>query len=661
MNARSGDFVARFVYRNPLDLPRISHGEIVDNTAEGVHVEQPGAVRLFRRAPPDFHDDPDDVGLFEPFHEILVTYPPVFTISLRDATLVGSRSVLSREGFFVNDIGHLTPEDVRNFAKTLDRSEEITHLAPLGDEGAFTPAVDGQPEVHLEGPVVILTSAEAGNFGSFLFRDLVKLVNLVDMPANWRFLIHIAHETYEQFLELARVPRERVIRHEPHTVYYIDQAIIPGLRGPAGLADPQTLGFYESLRAQCDSGVRGRRLYISRYSISAARPTGRVMLNEEELIARLRPLGFDIIEPQSLTATEQIAAFASADLVVGPSGSGMFNAVFCRRGTKLIDIESEPHWIHPHCCLFASAGLQYGIFEGLPANRDWSIHHKPWRVNIEALLQRISTFAPIHRTPTDTRVSSTPLQLSDAVETPFWSVPDLTGEDYTAVLQRFHRTFNPRTYLEIGVLNGATLDLANCSSIAVDPQFSIERPILTNKPACCFFQMKSDDFFRKFDPSAIFGQSIDMAFLDGLHWFEFLLRDFLNVERHSKANSVIFLHDCIPTDEHVGRRDANDHRLRERSAHPDWWAGDVWKTLSILLRYRPDLRVVAFNAGPTGLIAVTHLDPASTVLAERYFYLVDEYKDQTLADHGNTYFSSLRFIDARQYALPNALSCLFWL
>jgi hypothetical protein len=126
-----------------------------------------------------------------------------------------------------------------------------------------------------------------------------------------------------------------------------------------------------------------------------------------------------------------------------------YNAVFCRRGAKLIDIESEPHWIYPHSCRFASAGLQYGIFEGLPANRDWSIHHKPWHVNIEAPLQRISTFAPIQGTPTaDTRVSSTPSRLSDAVKTPFWSVPDLTGEDYTTVLQRFHKTFSPKNYPE---------------------------------------------------------------------------------------------------------------------------------------------------------------------------------------------------------------------
>jgi capsular polysaccharide biosynthesis protein len=60
------------------------------------------------------------------------------------------------------------------------------------------------------------------------------------------------------------------------------------------------------------------------------------MLNEAALIERLRPLGFDIVEPQCLTAAAQIAAFAAADLVVGPSGSRMFNAVFCRPGTKLI-------------------------------------------------------------------------------------------------------------------------------------------------------------------------------------------------------------------------------------------------------------------------------------------------------------------------------------
>jgi hypothetical protein len=208
-NATPSDHGTRFVYRNPLDLPRIGYSDIVANSAEGVHVEQPGTVRLFPRVPPMFHDDPDGAAVFQPFDEIVVTYPPVFTTSLRNATVVGFRSVLSHEGFFVGDIGHLKSADVRKFVKTLGRSQEIAHLVPEGEEGVFSHDIRGHPEVHLEGPVVVLTSAEAGNFGSFVYRDIVKLVNLIEIPRNWRFLIHIAETTYRQFLELAGLPNER--------------------------------------------------------------------------------------------------------------------------------------------------------------------------------------------------------------------------------------------------------------------------------------------------------------------------------------------------------------------------------------------------------------------------------------------------------------------
>jgi hypothetical protein len=182
------DLAAKFVYRNPLDLPRISYADIVKNQAEGVYIEPPGARRRFYRKQPVFHDDPDGAGLFPLFQEVVVTYPPVFTVSLRDVRLVGFRSVLSREGFFVDDVGHLTPEDARNFAQGLSRSNEIIGLAPMASDGVFGHVRGGQSELSLEGPVVVLTSAEPGNFGSFLYRELVKLVNLIEIAPTWRFL-----------------------------------------------------------------------------------------------------------------------------------------------------------------------------------------------------------------------------------------------------------------------------------------------------------------------------------------------------------------------------------------------------------------------------------------------------------------------------------------
>ncbi|NJM91841.1 MAG: hypothetical protein HC861_03555, partial [Rhodospirillaceae bacterium] len=52
--------------------------------------------------------------------------------------------------------------------------------------------------------------------------------------------------------------------------------------------------------------------------------------------------------------------------------------------------------------------------------------------------------------------------------------------------------------------------------------------------------------------------------------------------------------------------------------YPGAWAGDTWKALWILQRHRPDLRIFAFDAPPSGLVVVTQLDPASTRLKQVY-------------------------------------------
>ena len=383
------DNVRSFVYRNPLTLPRIRFSDIISNSAEGAYVEQPEENRVSRLTPPLYHDDPDRAMVFPPFEEREVISPPAFTISLRNVKLTGFRTILSAEGFFTNDLGHASEEREKGFENGLRHAEELTGLKFDESENAFRSDTNGQVTTHLEGPVVVLTSAEAGNYGSFVFRELVKLVNLYGIPPAWRFLLHISIDTFSQFLTMAGVPADRIIRHEPRQTYYIDQAIVPCIRNPFTFIDHTTADFYKRLRLLCDGGTGRRRIYVARSSINSTKKTGRVMLNEPDLIRQLQSLDFYIVEPEFLTAAQQVATFADADLVVGPSGSGMFNTAFCRPGTKVIDIESEPHWVFQLSCLFASSGLPYGIFEGLAVNQDWSTHHKPFHVNIDALVQRI--------------------------------------------------------------------------------------------------------------------------------------------------------------------------------------------------------------------------------------------------------------------------------
>jgi hypothetical protein len=199
-----------------------------------------------------------------------------------------------------------------------------------------------------------------------------------------------------------------------------------------------------------------------------------------------------------------------------------------------------------------------------------------------------------------------------------FSRPRHQGRNYLKVLARLHALRRPRTYLEIGTATGRTLALARCASIAIDPKFRLEGDVRGGKPACHLFETTSDAFFAAENPSALFGRPIDFAFIDGMHHFEFALRDFMNVEAHCRADSLIVLHDCLPVDAHMARRDARDRSRAAGASYPNAWAGDTWKAIWILQRYRPDLAIFAFDAPPSGLVVVTGLDPASPELKRRY-------------------------------------------
>jgi hypothetical protein len=226
---------------------------------------------------------------------------------------------------------------------------------------------------------------------------------------------------------------------------------------------------------------------------------------------------------------------------------------------------------------------------------------------------------------------------------------DLKGEHYYDVIKALFELLQPQSYLEIGARKGGTLRLASCKAVAVDPQFMVSDDVIGRKPLLSVYQMTSDDFFQRHSPRSILGCPIDLAFLDGMHLFEFLLRDFYNAEKYCRRDSIVVLHDCAPCDRFIATRSAHDP-LRAKSKHPGWWAGDVWKVVPILRKYRPDLKLYTADARPTGLVFVTRLDPSSTVLADRYEEIVKEFIGEDLDSYGlDRLTSELELVPARNF------------
>ena len=191
----------------------------------------------------------------------------------------------------------------------------------------------------------------------------------------------------------------------------------------------------------------------------------------------------------------------------------------------------------------------------------------------------------------------------------------LPGEDYFRVLGRIHRHLRPRTYLEIGVSRGESLAcvLPATQVLGIDPAPDLARPPPANVR---IYRETSDDFFAKYSPRAeLGGQPVELAFIDGMHHFEYALRDFINVERACSAGSVILMHDCYPLDERTARREQVT----------GFWSGDIWRLMLLLRTHRPDLLVRTIATAPTGLGLVLNPDPDSHVLADRLDELIAQY------------------------------------
>ena len=207
------------------------------------------------------------------------------------------------------------------------------------------------------------------------------------------------------------------------------------------------------------------------------------------------------------------------------------------------------------------------------------------------------------------------------------------GIDYREFLKFIGNQLCPQAYLEIGTHQGDSLEQFDCASVCIDPDFMVSRNVIGRKPNAFFFQMTSDDFFEAYDPRDFVGE-IDVGFLDGLHHFEALLRDFINFERHSHSRSIALLHDCLPLNVRMAGRDHAHGPDTEPEFMRPFWTGDVWRVLPILRAARPDLTLVAVDCPPTGLILCFGLDNRSTSLLYDYRNLVAGYAARPLGELG---------------------------
>jgi tetratricopeptide (TPR) repeat protein len=213
----------------------------------------------------------------------------------------------------------------------------------------------------IAGTIAFLSKKYCYNYYHWMFEFLpqIELLRLsgIDIDSIDKFAVNqICFPFQRETLSLLGIPLAKIIATDNHHHIQASQLLASSI-------------IRESTNWACEFL---RREFLNNSSISLPkkqrifiiRKQRRKVINEDKLIAVLSKFGFKSIAPESMSVAEQVSLFAAAEVIIGTHGAALTNTVFCRPGTKVIEIFA-PDYVNPcYRKLSSQVGLEYWQFIG---------------------------------------------------------------------------------------------------------------------------------------------------------------------------------------------------------------------------------------------------------------------------------------------------------
>lgn len=293
---------------------------------------------------------------------------PVFVARLHQVMLSGNRNLVTQEGVFLADLCGQAALHVKRDAMPVvtGATETVSGVSLL----LFHDASSGDNHSHW----LLQTLPQLG----FCERCGVRPDRLVVQP-NIR-------PYQREVLEALGYGADRLLLRNPATPLRFETLLAGYVDG--GLVPDATM--FNRQIAAFDRRVEGPRLiYVSRQDARSIRR----LLNEAELIDRLRAVGFAIVVPGALSAAEEVTVFRNARLIVGPLGAGLYNALFTRAGATIVPL-SDPHYVMEWLPQVAALrGHAQGWMFGVSCHSDERVYggtHSNWIVDVDRVVVRLA-------------------------------------------------------------------------------------------------------------------------------------------------------------------------------------------------------------------------------------------------------------------------------
>ena len=219
-------------------------------------------------------------------------------------------------------------------------------------------------------PAALLAVTGGDTYFHWLFEVLPKvgiLQRFLPNRVRLRYVVNsLAAAFQRQTLELAGIRLADCIALDKNPSWRFRECWVPSYPGHIGVPSMEAIGFLRGLvRKHPKKIVVGKRIFLKRRE-----PTRR-LLEGIAIEKYLKKLGFQVLDPSTISFPEQARVFHNAEVIVSAHGAALANIVFCRKKTKIVEIFSGRYvnLCYQHlagaCGLFHYAVHPWSFREGL--------------------------------------------------------------------------------------------------------------------------------------------------------------------------------------------------------------------------------------------------------------------------------------------------------
>ncbi len=181
------------------------------------------------------------------------------------------------------------------------------------------------------------------------------------------------------------LPGEKLIHPAPRDQFLCETLLQPSYPGVLGYYPPWVAEFYRR-RFPAPEVARHRRVYLLRRG-------KRGLLNAPEVEAELVRAGFEAFDPAG--QTDLHVKLADVSHVIGVHGAALANLVFCRPGTRVLELLPSDLRAPYYYSLCGSAGMPYGVIVGKSTRErrreDIDLPtHSPFQVRLDELAAAVA-------------------------------------------------------------------------------------------------------------------------------------------------------------------------------------------------------------------------------------------------------------------------------